>query len=138
MARKKRLTALEKRRIEHEAWLAGIKQAQEEREKNEVKDRNDPRRYLDIPKRQPPTKEYPSYTQECPECDGHGHYNITVHAYGQGKHFQGMCGACWSWGYIAPGTCAHSWDGPSRNIGRCLHEWSCSKCGTTRIVDSSD
>lgn len=120
------------------ADAASAAYAERTKHKVEITDPNDPRRYLDIPKREVPTKHYPSYTQECPDCQGHGYYNITIHAYGFGQHFKGMCGACWSWGYIAPGACPHKWDGPSRNIGRCLHEWSCSRCGATRQVDSSD
>ena len=121
-------------------WVAAHNAALRERRKHavEITDANDPRRYLDLEKKSAPHEVYPALTQECPSCQGHGYYNLTIHAYGFGQHFKRMCGACWSWGYIEPGACAHVWDGPSRNIGRCLHEWSCSKCGMTREVDSSD
>ncbi len=78
---------------------------------------------------------------ECPQCKGHGGCILTRDAYGKGKHFRGHCSNCDGWGYVRAGSpdalCCHDYSS-EKNIGRCLHEWTCSKCGHTKVVDSSD
>ncbi len=32
------------------------------------------------------------HTVPCPKCKGHGYWNLTLDAYGPGKHFQSLCG----------------------------------------------
>lgn len=98
---------------------------------------DDPGAFKDLPVLK--KGEYWGAGEMCPKCKGHGKWHLELDAYGKGRHFDAVCGACWGWGYLAPGqTCAHEWDGPTRNVGRCLNIWTCSKCGQEREVDSSD
>lgn len=87
----------------------------------------------------------------CPKCHGHGGYNLALNAYHmpQGKddtsenrhryvHFCASCTQCTGWGYTdEPTTCIHTWTKP-KPIGNCLTCYTCSKCGITTTVDSSD
>lgn len=77
----------------------------------------------------------------CPQCKGHGRWNLTLDAYGKGQHFQASCAQCWGWGWVEKGTthetCIHDFS-DQRSVGRCLHEWKCVKCGYSVEVDSSD
>jgi hypothetical protein len=93
-----------------------------------------------------PKKEYLS-DRVCPRCQGHGQFNLRINAYGPGKHFKSLCGACWGYGYLQKGqVCAHEWrDATEEEIKkahitlyRCEHAWVCTKCSTTRVVSSSD
>lgn len=83
------------------------------------------------------------YTHECPTCKGHGYWNLRLNAYPRyenpaDRHFKSMCGTCNGYGYTeSPNPCAHDWAN-RETIGRCLHRATCSKCGMTTIVDSSD
>lgn len=79
----------------------------------------------------------------CPKCHGHGKWNLTVDAYGPGKHFQGACSQCWSWGWVAPDstdtTCLHTFKeiAPDQPF-RCWHTVQCTQCGTKRSYSSDD
>ena len=78
----------------------------------------------------------------CPVCKGYGGWNLTLNAYGAGRHFQAFCRQCWGWGWVEPGTdatCVHTFveiapDQP----WRCWHTIRCTTCGETRSYDSSD
>jgi len=97
----------------------------------------DPGAFQDMKVKDQPVKSFPGWTELCPECKGHGGWNMLLNEYGKGKHFQASCGACWGWGWHTPGECAHKWDGKRKNVGNCLNVWTCSKCGLEREVDSS-
>ena len=78
----------------------------------------------------------------CPKCQGHGKWNLKLNAYGPGKHFQGACGQCWSWGFVAPGsldeTCLHTFKAIApRDRFRCSHTIECTTC-KRQISYSSD
>ncbi len=99
-----------------------------------------------------PMKVIPRGRTICPKCKGHGGWNLALNVYEMDgslddtpinrhhfAHERVVCTTCWGFGYLQQGqTCAHEWDGPERIVGRCLKEWTCSKCGMTRVVDSSD
>ena len=83
-------------------------------------------------------------TELCPTCKGHGGWNLELNAYALPDatedtpenrkkfcHFRASCTACWGWGYIQPGTCAHDW-------GSTGNRWKCRKCTAEITVDSSD
>jgi hypothetical protein len=79
--------------------------------------------------------------QPCHVCKQHGKYNLTLNAYGIGKHFQGTCPQCNGWGWVAAGsksaTCTgHEWK--SESIAMCQHKLTCTKCGDVWFTDSSD
>lgn len=77
----------------------------------------------------------------CPKCQGHGKWNLTVNAYGPGRHFQGSCGQCWGWGWVsgADATCLHTFVAiaPDQPF-RCWHTIQCTACGTKRSYSSDD
>lgn len=100
------------------------------------------------------THYYPNATPVlCPKCKGHGGWNLRINAYPLPKdkaniaanrhthvHFRASCAQCNGWGYVEPGldaTCIHE-DGPAVNVGNCLNNYTCTKCGRTHTVDSSD
>ena len=87
---------------------------------------------------------------ECPQCKGHGGWNLRINAYKLHQHedtaenrhlhshFRCSCSNCWGHGCVPPEqTCVHEWE-RGRSVGRCLTEWVCAKCAETRVVDSSD
>ena len=88
---------------------------------------------------------YPEKTQfvPCPKCHGHGKWNLTLNAYGPGKHFQQACGQCWSWGFVKPdsldATCMHDFHEikPIERF-RCSHTIECKKCGRQISYSSDD
>jgi hypothetical protein len=86
-------------------------------------------------------QERTSYTKDffvCPKCQAHGGWNLTVDAYGPGKHFRCVCPVCYGTGYTKSATpCEHDWQF-SRNLGRCYNEYICRKCNAVDKVDSSD
>lgn len=90
-----------------------------------------------------PVKKKPAHSKElkhkCPACKGHGYWNLTIDAYGPGKHFNSMCRRCNGWGWLSKADfkCEHKW-GPAKNLGRCYNEYTCEKCGIKNCVDSSD
>lgn len=100
--------------------------------------------YDKLPLKEKPTDGYlakPENLVVCPTCAGHGYWNLTLNAYGEGRHFTAQCSNCSGHGYVVAGskdaTCKkHEWS--ERTIGRCLHEWTCKKCGQKRVVDTSD
>ena len=87
----------------------------------------------------------------CPQCKGHGGWNLTLNAYPlHGKadtpenrykfsHFRASCSHCMGWGYVEPKNAyhVHHWV-HDRNIGNCLNVLKCSDCGLEWQVDSSD
>lgn len=79
----------------------------------------------------------------CPKCHGYGGWNLTLNAYGPGKHFQASCSQCWGWGWVKAGTsdvtCLHSFKeiAPDQPF-RCWHTIRCEACGETRSYSSDD
>lgn len=77
----------------------------------------------------------------CPKCFGHGYWNLTLNAYGPGKHFKAFCGQCWGWGWVkgTDATCLHDFKAiaPAQPF-RCYHTDQCQKCGRTRSYSSDD
>jgi hypothetical protein len=79
----------------------------------------------------------------CAKCQGHGKWNLTVNAYGPGKHFQGGCGQCWGWGWVkadsVDATCLHTFKAiaPDQPF-RCWHTVACTQCGHKRSYSSDD
>lgn len=81
-------------------------------------------------------------TLVCPRCLGRGAWRTSSVPYGpRGQFLPTMgCSQCWGWGWVDPATdgeCVHEFD-DSKVLGNCLREWRCTKCGRTRVVDSSD
>lgn len=88
---------------------------------------------------------------ECPTCKGHGGWNLKLNQYyipygydqddpvnQKMKHFRCGCSTCSGWGWVHKNNqCEHEWY-QSKNLGRCYNEYTCSKCGRTKNVDSSD
>lgn len=104
--------------------------------------------YRDIPVREKP-KYYPDWTQMCPTCEGHGNFNITLDAYGAGRHFRGCCSNCNGWGWIKPCDHVHEWVEISskksaelgiKHWGVFCHVYLCkhASCKEVRVTDSSD
>ena len=79
----------------------------------------------------------------CPKCHGHGRWNLTLNAYGDGKHFQASCGQCWGWGWVdgasPDATCLHDFVGIAPDQPwRSWHTIRCTLCGKTRSYSSDD
>ena len=76
---------------------------------------------------------------ECGKCKGFGGWNLTLDAYGPGRHFRASCHNCTGWGYVeaSQGSHVHEWDN-GEYISRCNTLYTCKACGTKRAVDSSD
>lgn len=104
--------------------------------------------FTDIPKKNPDN--YIKNAVECPVCKGYGKWNLTLNAYGEGKHFQSSCFQCNGWGYVngetTDATCVHvnkelsSAQCKEKNIvhyGNCWHVVECTKCGHITSYDSS-
>lgn len=96
--------------------------------------------FQDCPLLEQNFKYMPDCTFPCPVCKRHGKWNLTVDAYGKGKHFQAHCTQCNGWGWVnkADFDCApHDFEElPSGKM--CWHNYKCKKCGQERGVDSSD
>lgn len=75
----------------------------------------------------------------CPVCQGHGGWNLRVHAYRHGDHFRAFCDQCSGSGWCHPDNakCAHTWKFVA-NLGRCYNQYQCTKCGIKQNVDSGD
>jgi hypothetical protein len=111
----------------------------------------DDRAFEDYPL-QDPLKAYDiGLTIECPQCKGHGGWNLTLNAYHlHGKentpenrhlfsHFRASCSHCHGHGYVAPEDAGHIHDWQrAKPMGRCLNLYECSICKKAWIVDSSD
>ena len=88
---------------------------------------------------------------ECPQCKGHGGWNLKLNAYPlHGKednahnrhlfsHFRASCSQCNGWGYVRHEDAdhIHQWETVER-LGNCLHLDRCKVCGREWQVDSSD
>ncbi len=103
--------------------------------------------FTDIPKLSSPGRLGLIY--ECPKCHGHGKWNLRLHAYGPGEHFQRSCGQCNGWGYVreADRSCLHEYRELSQpecqqkgiaHYGMCWHVVECVHCGRQRSYDSGD
>lgn len=79
------------------------------------------------------------YTKECPVCQGYGGWNLTVNAYGPGRHFKCVCSTCNGYGYVHPDMkcTGHVWTFVE-NLGRCYNRYKCTKCDIFQDVDSTD
>jgi hypothetical protein len=121
-----------------------------------------PDAFVDWPKRQPPLDWYPDRTTECPVCQGHGGWNLTLNAYPLHHyadtpenrhlhaHFRCHCTQCHGYGWVEPAEarCIHQYDRELRvqecrdkgiyHAGMCWHVYECSKCGAILTQDSSD
>ena len=99
--------------------------------------------FTDIPLLPDPVVTYPAKAGHvpCQVCHGHGKWNLHLNAYGPGRHFQGMCGQCWGWGWVSgpDATCVHVWKGiaPDQPF-RCWHTEQCTRCNVTRSYSSDD
>ena len=93
--------------------------------------------------------EWLEHPAECPVCKGYGMWNLTIDAYGKGRHFQQGCFQCNGHGWVEEEDrmCIHEWteltpkEAGARGVkhwGMCWHVYECIKCKQTRSVDSSD
>ena len=75
-----------------------------------------------------PPEHLQDHTERCPVCRGHGGWNLrlaeqlpTVIAGGipfvntpenrhRYAHQRSVCGACWGYGWLVPGSCPHDWE----------------------------
>jgi len=84
----------------------------------------------------------------CPVCKGYGGWNLTLNAYGPGKHFRASCSQCNGWGWVTEEDrdCIHEVEELSMaqcreikvmHFGNCYHVYRCLKCGQISAVDSS-
>lgn len=118
--------------------------------------------FIDFPLMEIPNKNIP-YTL-CPKCKGHGGWNLKVNSYKLPEgvedtsenrhrycHFRAHCGQCNGWGWVQENSidakCMHDYieltykeclEHNIKHFGMCWHVYRCSKCGTTKSVDSSD
>jgi hypothetical protein len=106
----------------------------------------DPDAFLDFPKK----RKIPKDKKVCPQCFGHGGWNLKISAYPLFKqrntaanrhkfsHFRAGCNCCNGWGYVDLSLDhIHDWKF-SRQLGNCYKEYKCSVCGKIDKVDSSD
>ena len=92
------------------------------------------------------------YTKLCPLCGGHGGWNLqlnahplppscgdTLHNRHLFVHSRAQCSHCAGWGWVHPNDNCPAHDFVKiRSKARCLHIYRCNRCGTERVVDSSD
>jgi hypothetical protein len=119
---------------------------------------DDPRAYEGLVARVPPELHV-----ACPKCKGHGGWILTPKARGHAydghnggtcrdatgwkqicngiHHFMSSCDQCNGWGYVKADSlnesCIHEMKHEA-NHGNCLNSYKCVKCGTRRMIDSSD
>jgi hypothetical protein len=87
----------------------------------------------------------------CPQCRGHGGWNLRVNAYSMHgrpdtpenrhrySHFRAHCDQCGGYGYVRPDDADHIHEWVRvKNIGNCLNLYECKVCKRQREVDSSD
>jgi hypothetical protein len=105
--------------------------------------------FVDFPEKAAPP-EYMGLTVECPQCKGHGGWNLRLNEYRlHGKedtpenrhlfsHFRAHCTQCQGYGYVTPDNAdhIHKWK-IVRNTGNCLNLYECEVCGRGWEVDSS-
>lgn len=108
----------------------------------------DPEAFVDHPKQ---TVLYEHLSVECPQCKGHGGWNLKLNEYPlHGKddtpenrhffsHFRASCSHCNGYGYVSPEDAdhVHNWVFV-KNTGRCLNLHECTVCGKQWEIDSSD
>lgn len=95
-------------------------------------------------------KKIPKDKKECPQCKGHGGWNLKINAYPLYKkrntkknrhlfsHFRASCDCCNGWGYVEKSLDhIHKWK-KNRNLGNCLNLYTCEICKEDWIIDSSD
>lgn len=114
-----------------------------------------PQAFFEFPAKELPGDRYPEmapYNTECPQCKGHGGWNLRLNAYKlpagyadtvenrhKYVHFQMHCNHCNGWGYVKPEDANHVHDWQHvKNLGRCLNLYKCSICQKEWEVDSSD
>jgi hypothetical protein len=109
----------------------------------------DPRAFVDHDRMPADEAAQSGLTVECPQCKGHGGWNLELNAYPlHGKadtprnrhlfsHFRASCSNCWGWGYVRQEEDhVHEWN-RTRNVGNCQNIWECEVCGKEITVDSS-
>lgn len=111
----------------------------------------DPQAFIDHEVRDPAEAAKMGLTVLCPQCKGHGGWNLRLNAYPlHGKedtpenrhlfsHFRASCSHCVGWGYVKPEDAdhIHQWE-TVRSLGNCLRLDKCKVCGQEWQVDSSD
>ena len=85
---------------------------------------------------------------ECPRCQGHGGWNLSLRAYPlhdmadtaenrhRYSHFRSHCGQCHGYGWTDDVECIHEME-YSQNVGNCENEYKCKKCDHRVVYDSS-
>ena len=80
---------------------------------------------------------------KCFKCQGYGGWNLALNQYREWnndpktRHFRASCPDCSGYGWTEEKVeHEHIWK--EENIGKCLHKWTCTLCGKTQLVDSSD
>lgn len=90
------------------------------------------------------------HSVECPQCKGHGGWNLRINAYPlhhhentaenrhEFSHFRASCSHCHGWGYVKPEDAnhVHEWVWV-KNTGNCLNLHECKTCGKQWEIDSS-
>ena len=110
----------------------------------------DPGSFTDLEKQAPPAY-MGADAVCCPQCLWYGQWILILNAYDFGSkpdtpenrarysHFRAFCVQCEGKGWRPRGPyadCIHTYR--EYLIGRCLHKLVCTKCGHTRVIDSSD
>jgi hypothetical protein len=109
----------------------------------------DPDAFVDFPKK-PRATWMPDDYVECPKCDGHGGWNLTLNAYNlwdrpdtpenrhRYSHFVASCSQCWGYGWVDPKEteCIHTYKF-LRSTGNCLRQEKCTGCDKVIEIDSS-
>jgi hypothetical protein len=109
----------------------------------------DPNAFVDFPEI-PGPPEYIESAVICPQCKGHGGWNLELNAYPLHQyentpenrhmfsHFRASCSQCVGHGYVTPENSGHihRWKRVG-SIGNCLHLDECEVCGKQWQVDSS-
>jgi hypothetical protein len=79
--------------------------------------------------------------QRCLKCLGYGGWALRLNAYpvygGGHDHFRASCDNCNGRGWTKVTDHVHNWR-IFEIEGRCLRRYTCSICGITQTVDSSD
>lgn len=110
-----------------------------------------PDAFVDYPEQDPKLAATYGMTSLCPQCKGHGGWNLELNSYPlHGKedvpenrhlfsHFRASCPQCNGYGYVRQEDTdhIHKWN-RTRNVGNCLNVWECEVCGKEMTVDSSD
>ena len=104
---------------------------------------DDPQAHIDMVQKPMPEKHPKSRLNDpvlCPKCQGYGGWHLKLNDFGPGIHLNAACNQCNGWGWVPreslDATCVHDWT--EKTLRMFVHKWTCSKCGHTKIVDSSD